>query len=186
METAATIGLSRWWWTFIVRGIVAIVFGALAFASPSLGIALLVALFAAWALVDGASGILTGIRTRHQDRSWWLEILEGLAGIAAGLIAIALPQFAAEVLVIIIAAWAIVTGALEIVLAVRLRRVIEDEVWMALGGTASILFAVLLAVFPGAGALSLSWFIGAGAVAFGGFLLLLGWRLRRSRGSIGQ
>lgn len=137
------------------------------------------ALFAAWAIVDGASGIFAGIRTRHQDRSWWLEILEGLAGIAAGLIAVVVPQFAAEVLVLIIAAWAIVTGALEIVLAVRLRRVIEDEVWMALGGIASVLFGILLAAFPGAGALSLSWFIGAGAVAFGGFLLLLGWRLRR-------
>ena len=180
LDTAATIGLSRWWWTFIVRGIVAIAFGALAFLSPMLGIVLFVALFAAWALVDGASGILAGIRTRNQDRSWWLEVLEGLAGIAAGTIAIVFPRFAAEVLVLIIAAWAVVTGALEIVLAVRLRRVIEDEVWMALGGAASILFGVLLAVFPGAGALGMSWLIGAGAVVFGAFLVLLGWRLRRT------
>ena len=178
LDTARTIGLSRWWWTFILRGGVAIAFGALAFASPVLGIALFVALFAAWAVIDGASGVLAGIRTRRQDRSWWLEVLEGLAGIAAGVIAVLFPQFAAEVLVLLIAAWAVVTGAIEIVLAVRLRRVIDDEVWMALGGAVSILFGVGLAVFPGAGALSLSWLIGAGAIVFGAFLVLLGWRLR--------
>jgi uncharacterized membrane protein HdeD (DUF308 family) len=178
-DMAATIGLARWWWTFILRGTVAIVFGALAFASPAFGIGLFVGLFAVWAIVDGVSGVLAGIRTRNQDRSWWLEILEGGAGIAAGVVAIIFPRFAAEVLVYLIAAWAVVTGVLQIVMAVRLRRVIEGEAWMALAGVASILFGVVLALFPGGGALSLAWLIGAGAIAFGAFLILLGWRLRR-------
>ena len=178
-DMAVTIGLARWWWTFILRGIAAIVFGALAFASPALGIGLFVGLFAAWAIIDGVSGVLAGIRTRHQDRSWWLEILEGVAGIAAGLVAIIFPRFAAEVLVYLIAAWAVVTGVLQIVMAVRLRRVIDDEAWLALAGAASILFGILLVLFPGGGALSLAWLIGAAAIAFGVFLVLLGWRLRR-------
>lgn len=178
-DMAVTIGLARWWWTFILRGIAAIVFGALAFTSPALGIGLFVGLFAAWAIIDGAGGVLAGIRTRRQDRSWWLEILEGVAGIAAGLVAIIFPRFAAEVLVYLIAGWAVVTGVIQIVMAVRLRRVIDDEAWLALAGAASILFGIVLVLFPGAGALSLAWLIGAAAIAFGVFLVLLGWRLRR-------
>lgn len=179
LDMGITIGLARWWWTFIVRGVVAIGFGVLAFWAPPIGIGLLIGLFAAWALVDGVGGVLTGIRTRHQDRSWWLEVLEGAAGVTAGIIAIVLPLLAAQVLLLLIAAWSIVTGALEIVLAVRLRRVIEGEAWMALAGVASILFGIVLVLFPAAGALSVVWLIAAGAIVFGAFLVLLGLRLRR-------
>jgi uncharacterized membrane protein HdeD (DUF308 family) len=174
----ATIGLAGWWWTFILRGVVAIGFGVLAFVAPGFGIGLLVGLFAAWALIDGVNSLLTGIRTRGQDRSWWIEILEGVAGVAAGVIALVAPGFAAEILILLIAAWAIVTGILEIVMAVRLRTVIAGEVWMALAGVASILFGVVIYLFPAAGALSIVWLIGSFAIAFGAFLLLLGWRLR--------
>jgi uncharacterized membrane protein HdeD (DUF308 family) len=173
-----TIGLARWWWTFIVRGVVAILFGVLAFVAPGFGIALLVGLFAAWALIDGVNSLLTGIRTRGQDRSWWIEILEGVAGVAAGVIALVVPGFAAEILILLIAAWAIVTGIFEIVLAYRLRKAIAGEVWMALAGVASILFGIVIYLFPAAGALSIVWLIGSFAIAFGAFLLMLGWRLR--------
>lgn len=179
LDTARTIGLARWWWTFILRGVVAIGFGVLAFVAPAFGIALLVGLFAAWAIIDGVNNLLTGIRTREQDRSWWLEIAEGVIGVAAGIVALVVPGFAAEVLVLLIGAWAILTGVVEIVLAVRLRRVIEGEAWMALAGVASILFGVVIILFPAAGALSIVWLIGSFAIAFGAFLVLLGWRLRR-------
>jgi uncharacterized membrane protein HdeD (DUF308 family) len=179
LDMAVTIGLARWWWTFILRGVVAIVFGVLAFVSPAFGIAVLVALFAVWAIIDGVNNLLTGIRTRSRDRSWWLEILEGIVGVVAGVIALALPAFAAEVLVLLIAVWAILTGVIEIWLAIRLRRVIEGEAWMALAGVASILFGIVVILFPAAGALSIVWLIGSFAIAFGVFLVLLGWRLRR-------
>lgn len=177
LDVRETIGLARWWWTFILRGVVAILFGVLAFI-PGLGTPLLVGLFAAWALVDGVNGLLTGIRTRNQDRSWWLEVLEGLIGVAAAVVALLLPTFAAQVLVLLIAAWAILTGIIEIVMAVRLRRVITGEAWLALAGVASILFGVVTLLFPAAGALSIVWLIGSFAIAFGAFLVLLGWRLR--------
>jgi uncharacterized membrane protein HdeD (DUF308 family) len=173
-----TIGLARWWWTFILRGVVAILFGALAFVAPGFGIGLLVGLFAAWALIDGVGNLLAGIRTRGQDRSWWLEVLEGVVGIVAGVIALVLPGYAAQILIMLIAAWAIVTGVLEIVMAFRLRKVIAGEVWMALAGVASILFGVVIFLFPAAGALSIVWLIGSFAIAFGAFLVMLGWRLR--------
>lgn len=176
--SAASIGLSQWWWTFALRGLVAIGFGVLAFLAPAWGIAILVALFAAWAIIDGIGSLIAGWRTRGRDRSWWLELLEGLVGVVAGVIAIALPEFAAQALVLIIGIWAILTGAIEIVLAVRLRRVIQGEIWMGLAGVASILFGVLIFLFPAAGAMSLVWLIAAFAIAFGAFEIALGLRLR--------
>lgn len=178
-DMATTVELARWWWTFILRGVLAVAFGVLAFWAPGLGIAVLVGLFAAWALIDGVAGLYTGIRSRATDRNWWVEILEGVVGIVAGLVALLFPVLAAEVLVIIIGVWAIVTGGLEIWMAIRLRDQIRGELWLGLAGLASILFGVVLLVFPAAGALSLVWLIGSFAIVFGVFLVILGWRLRR-------
>lgn len=179
LDVSGTVALARWWWTFVLRGVLAMLFGVLAFIAPLWSIGVLVLLFAAWAIVDGVTGVWTGIRTRATDRNWWLEILEGVVSIVAGLIALVLPGFAAEVLVLLIGAWAIVTGGFEIWSAIRLREEIEGEVWLALAGVASILFGIVLFLFPAAGALSLVWLIGSGSIAFGAFLVLLGWRLRR-------
>ena len=177
-SVSETVALSRWWWTFILRGLLAIAFGALAFVAPVWGVAILVALFGAWALIDGVTNIWTGIRTRNVDRNWWLAILEGLVSVAVGLIAFALPGFAAEVLVLLIGVWAIVTGVFQIWAAIRLRDRIRGEFWLGLAGLASILFGVILLVFPVQGALALVWLIGSGAIAIGVLLTILGWRLR--------
>ena len=173
-----TVELARWWWTFILRGVLAIAFGVLAFLAPAWGLLILVALFGAWALIDGVTSLWTGIRTRGVDRNWWLEILEGIVSILAGVIALVLPGFAAEILVYLIAAWAIVTGAFQIWSAIRLREQIRGEFWLGLAGAASILFGIVLFLFPAPGALALVWLIGSGAIAIGAFLLILGWRLR--------
>jgi uncharacterized membrane protein HdeD (DUF308 family) len=177
-DVSGTVELARWWWTFILRGLLAIAFGILAFISPGLGIAVLVGLFAAWALIDGITGLWEGVSRRTRDRSWWLSVLEGIAGIVAGVLALLFPAFAAGALVLIIAAWAIVTGIFEIVAAIRLREQIKGEFWMGLAGVASILYGVVLFLFPSAGALGIVWLIGGFAIAFGAFLLVLGWRLR--------
>ena len=176
---SGTVEIARWWWTFIIRGIVAIAFGVLAFLAPAWGIAVLVALFGAWALIDGVTGLVGGIRSRGRDRSWWLSILEGIVGIVAGVFAFLFPVLAAGALIFIIAAWAIVTGVFEIVAAIRLRDQIRGEFWLGLAGVASILSGVVIYLFPAAGALSIVWLIGSFAIAFGVFLLILGWRLRR-------
>lgn len=177
-ELSATLELARWWWTFVLRGVLAIAFGILAFFAPGFGIAVLVALFAIWVLVDGITGLWAGFRSRGRDRSWWIEVIEGVAGMTAAVLAITFPLLAAEILVLLIAAWAIVTGALEIVTAIRLHDRITGELWLGLSGAASVLFGVVLLLFPGAGALSLVWLIGGFAVAFGAFLVVLGIRLR--------
>ena len=177
-DMATTIGLSKWWWTFIIRGVVAILFGVIALVFPPVALGVLVGLFAAWAIIDGANSLLTGVRTRGQDRSWWLEILEGVVSVAAGVIALVLPGIASHILLLLIAAWAIVTGVVQIVTAIRLRTVIAGEAWLALAGVASIVFGVILLVFPTAGALSIAWLIASFAIVFGAFLAMLGWRLR--------
>ena len=176
---SGTVEIARWWWTFIIRGVVAIAFGVLAFLAPTWGIAVLVALFGAWALIDGVTGLIGGIRSRGRDRSWWLSILEGIVGIVAGVFAFLFPAQAAVALIFIIAAWAIITGVFEIVAAIRLREQIQGEFWLGLAGVASILYGVVVYLFPAAGALSIVWLIGSFAIAFGAFLLILGWRLRR-------
>lgn len=176
---SGTVEIARWWWTFIIRGLVAVAFGVLAFLAPAWGIAALVALFGAWALVDGVTGLVGGIRSRGRDRSWWLSILEGIVGIIAGVFAFLFPVLAAGALIFIIAAWTIVTGVFEIVAAIRLREQMRGEFWLGLAGVASILYGVVIYLFPAAGALSIVWLIGSFAIAFGAFLLILGWRLRR-------
>ena len=177
-SVSETVELARWWWTFILRGVLAIAFGVLAFVAPVWGLAILVALFGVWALIDGAANVWTGIRTRGVDRNWWLEIVEGVVSILAGLIALVLPGFAAQILVILIGAWAIVTGVIQIWSAIRLRERIRGEFWLGLAGAASILFGVILLIFPAPGALALVWLIGSGAIAIGLFMIILGWRLR--------
>jgi uncharacterized membrane protein HdeD (DUF308 family) len=175
---SGTVALARWWWTFILRGVLAIAFGILAFVAPAWGLAILVALFGAWALIDGVATMWTGIRTRATDRNWWLEILEGAVSIFAGLIALVLPGLAAAALELLIAAWAIVTGVFQIWTAIRLREQIRGEFWLGLAGAASILFGIVLFLFPASGALALVWLIGSAAIVIGVLLVMLGWRLR--------
>ena len=178
MAVAATAELSRWWWTFILRGVLAILFGIVAFISPPATIAVLVLLFGAWALVDGVFDIVAALQHRTMDRSWWLTILEGVVGIIAGVLALAFPDIAAASLLLLIAAWSIVTGVIEVILAIRLREQITGELWLAIAGLLSIAFGVRLFLFPAAGALTIVWIIGAFAIAFGIAMIALGWRLR--------
>jgi uncharacterized membrane protein HdeD (DUF308 family) len=178
-RVSETVAVARWWWTFILRGILAIAFGVLAFLAPLWGLAILVAIFGAWALIDGVTTVWTGIRTRDADRNWWLEIIEGVVSILAGLIALVLPGLAADVIRLLIAAWAIVTGVFQIWSAIRLRAEISGEFWLGLAGVASILLGVVLLVFPAAGVLGLVWLIGSAAIAIGLLMVILGWRLRR-------
>jgi uncharacterized membrane protein HdeD (DUF308 family) len=170
--------LTRNWWVVVLRGVLAILFGLLAFFMPGITLAALVLLFGAWALVDGVFAIVSATR-RQAGQPWWALVIKGVAGIGAGIITIFWPGITALSLLLIIAAWAIVSGAFEIVAAVRLRRQLEGEWLLVLAGLASIVFGTLLIVSPGAGALALVWVIGAYAVVFGLLFTVLGVRLRR-------
>jgi uncharacterized membrane protein HdeD (DUF308 family) len=178
MAIIGTVELARWWWTFILRGVLAIAFGVVAFVSPPATIAALVLLFGAWALVDGVFHIAGAVQERARTRSFWLAVLEGVVSIIAGVLALAFPDFAALSLLLIISAWAIVTGVVEVMMAIRLREQITGELWLAIAGILSIVFGVLLFLYPTSGAITIIWIIGAYAIVFGIAMIALGWRLR--------
>ena len=170
--------LARNWWLIALRGVAAIIFGILTFIVPGISLLTLVLLFGSYALVEGGLSLIAAVRGRRQEERWWALLLEGLVSIAAGIVTFVVPGVTAVVLVYVIAAWAIVTGVLEIMAAVRLRHRITGEGWLALSGVASVAFGVLMMIFPGAGALALLMWIGAYAVVFGALLLGLAFRLR--------
>ncbi len=132
----------------------------------------------AYALVDGVFGVINGISSYDERERWWVILLEGLAGIVVGIMTLVWPSITALTLLYLIAAWAVITGVMEIVAAIQLRRVIEGEWMIVLSGIASIIFGIILFIFPGEGALGLTWLIGIYAIIFGVMLIVLAFRLR--------
>jgi uncharacterized membrane protein HdeD (DUF308 family) len=166
-------------WPLFARGLAAVLFGVLTFFVPGLSLLALIYLFGAYALVDGVLNVVAATRTSGRPgATWWELLLEGLFGIAAGLLAFFLPGLTAIALLYLIAGWALVTGGLEIAAAIRLRKVIQNEWWLALRGVLSIGLGILLALYPGPGAVALVLWIGAFALAFGVMLILLSFRIR--------
>jgi uncharacterized membrane protein HdeD (DUF308 family) len=171
--------LTRNWWAVALRGVVGILFGVIALVWPGLTLEILVLFFGAYALVDGVFAIIAAFTNRAGHDRWWVLLLEGLVGIAVGIITFLRPGLVTLVLLYVIAFWAIVTGVLEIVSAIRLRTEIQGEWMLALGGIASLVLGVLLLLFPAPGALTVAWLIGVYAIIFGAMLLGLGLRLRK-------
>lgn len=164
------------WWTLVLRGIAAVIFGILAYIWPGITFTVLVLFFGAYALWDGIFALVGAFRTQG-DRRWAL-ILEGIVGIAAGVLTFIWTGAASLALLLVIGAWAIVTGIFEIIAAIRLREEIEGEWLLLLSGVLSVLFGIAIAIWPAAGLLAVTWMIGAYAIVFGILLTVLGFRLR--------
>jgi uncharacterized membrane protein HdeD (DUF308 family) len=167
------------WWALLLRGIAAVIFGLAALFWPGLTLLVLVLFFGAYALVDGVLAIVAGVRGSGRRR--WLLLAEGLLGILAGLVTFFYPNITAFVLLYVIAFWAIFTGILKVVMAISLRREIENEWLMGLSGALSVLFGILLAALPGVGLLSLVWLLGIYTIVFGVALIVLSFRVRNHR-----
>lgn len=171
------------WWLLALRGLVAMLFGVLAFMWPGATLITLVWLFGAFALVNGILSLVLAAKTKGYPKVGSL-IFGGLLGILAGLLAFVMPGITALGLLILIAAWAIVTGIMELVAAVRLRKIINNEWLLVLAGIASVVFGILLLFQPAAGALVLIWWIGAWALLSGILLMILAFRMRNWKGLI--
>jgi len=170
--------LKRHWWVPVIRGIAAIVFGVIAFVYPGLTVAVLVLLFGAWVLVDGIFRVIGAIGHRASDKEWGFDLIIGIVGIIIGFLTFHAPQITALALIIYIAAWALMIGATEIALAIKLRREIKGAWFLILMGLVSIVFAVMLLWNPAVGAAALIWIMAWYAVILGVLGVIFGFRLR--------
>jgi uncharacterized membrane protein HdeD (DUF308 family) len=169
--------LSDNWPILVLRGIAAVIFGVLALAWPGITLLAMVILFGAYALVEGIATLAMAF-TRSERRRPSL-VLGGILDIAAGIVTFLFPAISALALLVVIAVWAIITGVVEIYSGIELRRQIQGEAWLIVGGALSVVFGVLLLSAPGPGLLTITWLIGIYALAFGIALLVLAFRLRR-------
>ncbi|WP_308918014.1 HdeD family acid-resistance protein [Jannaschia sp. LMIT008] len=181
--------LARNWWAFVLRGVIALVFAVAAFAMPAAALYALTIVFGAFSFADGLMGLVAAYRKMRAGESWGWLALSGLLGVLVGIAVIVLPFVAtvtlALLLAVSVATWSILSGAFEITAAIRLRREIEGEVWLGLGGLVSILLGlgVLFFLFtrPVESLLAVGWMLGLYAVVFGVAMIVLGLRLRRER-----
>jgi uncharacterized membrane protein HdeD (DUF308 family) len=178
--------LARNWWAMALWGALAILFGALVFFWPALLWVVVLASFAVYALLTGALAIILAFFGPRWGQPWWGLLLEGIFSILAGALTLVWPEITELALLFLIAFWAVATGVLQVVAAIRLRKEIEGEWALGLAGVLSVLFGLALVALPGPGAVAIAWLIASYSVAFGVLMLALAFRLRSlARGAPG-
>ena len=177
---AMTARLAQNWWAIMLRGLFALLFGVIAILLPAIAIDSLLLLFAAYMLVDGLLALTAALRAARHHERWGLLILEGIANLAAGAIALVFPLATVLAFILLMGVWAIFSGALLLVSAFRLHAG-QGRWLMGFGGAISTLWGLLLIVWPLVGAVVVTWWMGAYALLFGVSLLILGFRLRHQR-----
>lgn len=171
--------LTQNWWLVVLRGALSIFFGIAAFVWPGPTLAALVIVFGAYALVDGVFALAAGIAGSAASGGLrWFLVLGGLAGITIGVVTFFYPGITAFSLLYLIGAWAIITGIFEVIAAIQLRQEISNEWSFIFGGTLSVIFGVLVFIYPQASALSILWLIGIYAVIYGVAIVALGFRIK--------
>jgi uncharacterized membrane protein HdeD (DUF308 family) len=174
---ADTLGaaLARNWWLIALRGVLGVMFGLLALILPFATILALVLLFSAYMLVDGVFAIYAAVRAARQRENWGFLAFQGAVSIVTAVLAFLWPGLTVFAFVLLIAAWSIVTGCLMLAAAVRTD---DGRWWLMLGGAAATAFGILMILAPLAGAVVLTWWLGAFALVFGIALIILAFRLR--------
>jgi uncharacterized membrane protein HdeD (DUF308 family) len=170
--------LAARWWTLLVRGLAAVLFGILAIARPGASLLALVFIWGSYTMVDGVFELVLAAQRGSRGGRWGWYFFEGIVSIAAGAGAFAWPGITVVVLATMIGAWALLTGIAEIVAAIELRKALTGEWLLALSGVVSIVFGLAVFAFPMAGALSMVWLIGIYAIAFGTLLSTLAFRVK--------
>jgi uncharacterized membrane protein HdeD (DUF308 family) len=166
------------WWLFTVRGVFAVLFGLAALIWPDATLLVLILLWGAYTVVDGAMMLYATLTNPQWPARWALGLI-GVLGLVTGLIALFWPGITATALLLLIAVWALVTGVLQIVDAIRLRKVMTNEWFYIVTGALTALLGVILIVNPAAGAMAFVITIGVFAILWGVVLVLFSLRLRR-------
>lgn len=171
--------LSKNWWMILIRGGAALIFGLLTWFYPFISILIMVMFFGVYALIDGVLGVVIAINGRRTHQDWWLMLIWGMVSILAGIMTFFVPSITWLVLITFIAIWLLVSGVLQIIAAIRLRKSISGEGWMIVAGMLSVLVGIILLVNPVQGGIALTWVIGVYAALFGVMNIALAFRLRR-------
>jgi uncharacterized membrane protein HdeD (DUF308 family) len=166
------------WWSLILRGIVLIGFGIAALAWPDITLAVMIALFGVFVVIDGILASVGAVANRQAHEHWGLSLLGGLAGIGIGLLIIAWPEITALALLYIIGAWAFVIGVFAVFAPIAYRGELQHSWLYVLGGLISIAIGIALFAYPVEGALALVWLIGIYAIGLGVIVALFGFRVR--------
>lgn len=172
-----TMVLVRNWWAYALRGTVAVLFGFGALVFPGITLAVVVAMFAIYAMVDGALAVVAAVRAAERNERSWSQLWKGVLGIATGVAALGWPRITALVFLYLVGIWAVVTGILEVRAGLHLRRS-HGEWLLVANGALSVLFGLLIVTWPGAGLLSVIWMIGGYAIFFGLLMFVVASRLR--------
>lgn len=181
LTTARNAMLANNWWLVALRGVLAILFGIVAFVVPAAAILGLVLIFAAYSIADGISNIILAWRGARKRERWGLLLLNGLLGVAIGVIAAVWPGITVVAFVMMVAAWSLLSGGLMLGAAIGLK-ISHGRWWLVFGGAISLLYGILLLVSPLIAALVLTWWMGAYSLVLGVSLVVLAFQLRRHRG----
>lgn len=173
--------MSEHWWVVLLRGLLAILFGILAFSWPGLTAVILVTIWGVYALFDGIVGIIAGVKGK-----WTSLVVLGVLGIAAGIVALLWPGLTAISLLWVLAIWVIVAGSMQISAAIRLRKEVQGEWLWVLSGILMVGLGLLFFLYPGAGILSVTWLLASLAVAWGILLVMLAFKLKGLKGRMAR
>lgn len=177
-DCALVRDFGRNWIWILLRGVLAIVFGIIAFRHPIVAGLSLTLLWGAYALAEGVVALVTAFRVRKAGHPIWPMVLMAVLGILAGVMTFLAPGMTAVALLLLIAAWSVVVGGLMIVTAIRIRDEIEGEWFLGLAGLLSVVFGIAMCVFPGKGAVAVVWMIAGYAIAFGILMILFSFKVR--------
>jgi uncharacterized membrane protein HdeD (DUF308 family) len=166
--------LAKKWWVLLLRGVLLIIIGLLAFVSPLVWVTFV----GIYILVDGVTMLMSGFSDQRAGQSHWPLVILGVLGLIAGLLILWNPALGAITLTTIIAVWAVIGGILTIISALRVREEIDNEWWLVLSGALAIIFGILVFQNVLAGILTIAWVFGVFAIVVGILSIALAFRVR--------
>lgn len=178
------IMISRKWWTWILRGVLAVLAGVVALIWPNISIQAILILLGIYLIADGLLTAAVSILHRRQAANWWFFLAEGVMGLVIGFFALVFPHIMAVAVVYLVAFWALVTGILEILAAVQLRRQMAGEWLLLLAGILSLIIGIVFIVLPHAGIVLIVWLLAFYLILFGVLMTVLGIRMRSYRKNV--